>query len=123
MTKLSISSLTPLPPPKSKASQLAELLPEIEAALAAGHTHRAIYEDVKRTTGIDLKFGYYENIIHRLRARKIESTQTQTKDATEQERRLLPSEKTPVVPARINRPAVGSQLQDILHGPVDDFFS
>jgi crotonobetainyl-CoA:carnitine CoA-transferase CaiB-like acyl-CoA transferase len=125
MTKLSLSSVTPVPKAKSKASQLAELLPEIEAALAAGHAHRVIYEDIKISAGLDITFGYYETTIHRLRQRSrvVTQTQTQTKEATKQVQNPAPFAKGVTMPTRINRPSIGSRIQEILHGPVDDFFT
>lgn len=125
MTRLSLTSVVPVPMSKSKAAQLAELLPEIEAALVAGHSHRAIFEDVKKTVGLDLTFGYYENTIHRLRRRNktdlqvnLMPTPTPTLQTATQKIFITP-------PAEVVQ-TVGppkSKLQKILSEPIGDFFS
>lgn len=123
MTILSLSSIPPSPRPKSKAAQLAELLPEIEAALQAGHSHHAIYEHVKKTVGLDLTFGYYENTMHRIRRRiKMNVKENPTQP-------LALQKTTPKVfsaPRANNVQTLGSsksKLQQILSEPIDDFFS
>lgn len=58
------------PPPKSKTERLAELLPAIEGALAAGHSEKAIYEHVINTEGLDMTFRYYKLTLHRVRKRR-----------------------------------------------------
>lgn len=123
MTKLTLTSVSPERKPKSKAARLAELFPEIEIALEAGHTHRAIFEDVKKTVGLDLSFGYYENTIHRIRQRFGKA----------EKRKVAPAPELVKNSARlaIHLPASGGQtigtptskLQEALSGPVDDFFS
>lgn len=123
MTILSLSSIPPSTRPKSKAAQLAELLPEIEAALQAGHSHQAIFEHIKKTVGLDLTFGYYENTMHRIRRRlkmNIKENPIQP---------LALQKTTPKVSSapRANnvqtRGSSKSKLQQILSEPIDDFFS
>lgn len=62
------------PPPKSKAAQLADLLPAIEAALAAGHPHTAIFEHIQNKHGLALTYRYYHLTLHRLRRRRDEAS-------------------------------------------------
>lgn len=123
MTILSLSSIPPAPRPKSKAAQLAELLPEIEAALEAGHSHQAIFEHVKKTVGLDLTFGYYENTMHRLRRRvKMNVKENPTQHLALQKT----TPKVFLAPRADNVQALGSsksKLQQILSEPIGDFFS
>lgn len=61
-------------PPRSKAAQLADLLPAIEAALASGHPHTAIFDHLENKLGLALTYGYYQITLHRLRRRRDETS-------------------------------------------------
>lgn len=122
MTRLSLSLIQALPKAKSKASHIAELLPEIEEALAAGYSHQAIFEQVKNTTGLELTFGYYENTIHRIRQR----VEAKAKSVTEPP--AAAGQKSPplnfsTIKATQSIGAPTSKLQAALSEAVDDFFS
>jgi hypothetical protein len=124
MGKLSLSSAEPISRAKSKAAQLAEMLPEIEAALAAGHSHKVIFEDIKKTVGLNLTFGYYENTIHRLRQRNGAAISPKGQQASAKREQQSAQTKTLATtnPQAKNLP-VATQVQTVLHGSVGDFFS
>jgi hypothetical protein len=123
MTKLSLSLVEPVPRQKSKAAQLAELLPEIEVALVAGHTHRVIFEQVEKAIGLNLTFGYYQNTIHRIRQRK-EAAAKKLAAPAPAPRKIPPNtlSTSPATGAQA-MDAPTSKLQEALSEPVDDFFS
>lgn len=122
MTRFLISLIEPVPKAKSKAAQIAELLPEIEAALTAGHSHRAIFEQVENALGIGLTFGYYENTIHRIRQRQEAKGEFLATPLMVQERPPSPITVDPTrTPQFTDAPT--SKLQAALSESVDDFFS
>lgn len=71
MTTNSFSTIAP--PKKSKSRQLVELLPSIEAALAVGYSHAAIFDHIQNTIGLDLTFRYYQLTLHRIRKKRDEA--------------------------------------------------
>lgn len=103
------------PPPKSKAAQLADLLPAIEAALAAGHPHTAIFDHLENKLGLALTYRYYQITLHRLRKRRDEYSSKKGSNGTSP------------VPVRTPRPIVSEEpntrFSYNLKAPVDDFFS
>lgn len=122
MQRLFFSLTEPVPRAKSKSAQIAELLPEIDAALVAGHSHEAIFEKIKNTLGVNLTFGYYKNTIHRIRHRR--DVKSKTVEVPLALHRSKPVKDT-VVPGKVV-PTVAvpmSKAQEILLGPVGDFFS
>jgi hypothetical protein len=122
MMRLSLSSIEPPPKAKSKAYQIAELLPEIEAALSAGHSHQAIFEQVKNTTGLDLTFGYYENTIHRIRHRQDAKSRANSASPASPKIKQPPQTVSPLTAIRsVDAPT--SKLQAALGEDVGDFFS
>jgi hypothetical protein len=122
MTRLSLSFIERAPKTKSKASRIAELLPEVEAALTAGHSHQTIFEQVKNTTGLQLTFGYYENTIHRIRQRQQKKATGAAKPPA-----AFGLKPSPTIPGAIgtaqDNGAPTSKLQAALGEPIDDFFS
>lgn len=122
MTRLNLSLTGPAPKEKSKAAQIAELLPEIEAALAAGHSHQAIFEHVKGTTGLELTFGYYENTLHRIRQRQEAKNREISKPPAASTQQPIPQAVLPFR-AEPRNGALTSRLQTILGASDDDFFS
>lgn len=54
--------------PRTKDRRIYQLLPRIEAALAAGVSHGAILEQIRRS-GLEMTFKHYENSLARARAR------------------------------------------------------
>lgn len=107
------------PPPKSKAAQLADLLPAIEAALAAGHPHTAIFDHLENKLGLALTYRYYQITLHRLRKRRDESSSKKGSNGTS---------PVPVrAPRSTPRPIVSEEpntgFSYDLKAPVDDFFS
>lgn len=80
---MSTSILTDVaPPPKSKTAQLEDLLPAIEAALAAGHPHTAIFDHIQNKIGLALSYRYYQLTLHRLRKRRDQASAKQTAKAS-----------------------------------------
>lgn len=123
MIKLSLTAIAPVPRPKSKAAQIADLLPEIEAALKAGHSHRVIFEDVKNTVGLDLTFGYYENTIHRVRKR-LDQPEKGKEPPVPRPSKIVPKQViTPRAPDALAKGSAANKLQEVLSEPIDDFFS
>ncbi|MFC5550194.1 hypothetical protein [Massilia aerilata] len=122
MTRLDLSLIEPAPKAKSKAAQIAELLPEIEEALAAGHSHLTIFEQIKNKIGLELSFGYYENTLHRLRQRKAAKNKVTPRPQAGVDRNQIPQAAIAVRPGNSND-APTSKLQAALGEPVDDFFS
>lgn len=121
MTRLSISLSVPPPKAKSKAAQITELLPEIEAALSAGNSHDAIFENVKKTIGLELTFGYYKNTLHRARHRQTENAKAKSKPVSPPGPKSLPTTVSPKSTRSIDAPT--SKLQAKLGEGVGDFFS
>jgi hypothetical protein len=112
------------PPPKSKTERLAELLPAIEGAIAAGHSEKAIHEHVVNNEGLDLTFRYYKLTLHRVRKKR---------DKLLSEAPAMVAHhgpKAPVRPPAQLTAAVSEHVSekpkkfayDVL-APVDDFFS
>ena len=54
---------------KATAARMRHLLPEIEHALAVGHSHAQVHA-LLVTRGIETSFLYYQNLLHRLRKEK-----------------------------------------------------
>jgi len=122
MQRLSISLAEPVPQAKSKSAQIADLLPEIDAALVAGHSHEAIFEKIKNLLELDLTFGYYKNTIHRIRRRRDLNNRTievpQTLHRSKPVKHTVgPVKAVPTIAAPM------SKTQEILLAPIDDFFS
>lgn len=122
MQRLSISLAEPVPQAKSKSAQIADLLPEIDAALVAGHSHEAIFENIKNLLELDLTFGYYKNTIHRIRRRR--DLKNRTIEVPQALHRSKPVKHT-VGPVKAvpTIAAPMSKTQEILLAPIDDFFS
>lgn len=123
MTTPSLSSLEPAPRAKSKAAQISELLPEIEAALAAGCSHKTIFEHIKRTLGLNLTFGYYENTLHRIRQRQDSPAPTHTAGRLIKAKPHTLEPGARAVPAAPAIDGATSLTQGALFAPIDDFFS
>jgi len=122
MTRLSISLTKPLPKVKSKSAEITDLLPEIEAALSAGHSHTAIFENIKNTIGLDLTFGYYKNTIHRIRRRRdVKNITVEVPLPLYRSKQVKGAVGSVKVVPTIAAPM--SKAQKILLGPIDDFFS
>ena len=111
-------------PPKSKAAQLLELLPAIEAALRAGHSHASIHNYLVNSRGLDLSFGYYELTLGRLRKRvRASYLQSNTISPVVRENHHSdPVKRVPVNTAPVIEGAT-SKIQDVLFGSASDFFS
>jgi hypothetical protein len=122
MQRLSISLAEPVPQAKSKSAQIADLLPEIDAALVAGHSHEAIFENIKNLLELDLTFGYYKNTIQRIRRRR--DLKNRTIEVPQALHRSKPVKHT-VGPVKAvpTIAASMSKTQEILLAPIDDFFS
>jgi hypothetical protein len=122
MNRLSILLTDQLPKAKSKAAQITELLPEIEAAVEAGHSHEAIFENVKKTTGLDLTFGYYKNTLHRVRRKTEAKSKTVAKPPAAHGLKPITVTGSPSKAAqKTDEPT--SKLQAALSEAVGDFFS
>jgi len=107
------------PPPKSKAAQLAELLPAIEAALEAGHTHTSIFDYLENKLGLDLTYRYYQITLHRLRKRR--DAAHSKKQAKARSPNISKASLPSSAPAVSGSPGQGFTYD--LKAPVDDFFS
>jgi hypothetical protein len=111
------------PPPRSKASQLLELLPQIESAVRAGHSHFVIHEYIVKSRGLDLTFRYYELTLGRLRKRLgIAAPHSRTAPTMVQP---APNTIGPTNESKKTLPVIGgatSKVQKILFESVDDFF-
>jgi hypothetical protein len=122
MTRLSISLNEPLPKVKSKSAQITDLLPEIEAALSAGHSHTAIFENIKNAIGLDVTFGYYKNTIHRIRRRRdVKNITVEVPLPLHRSKQVKEAVGSVKVVPTIAAPM--SKAQEILLEPIDDFFS
>lgn len=107
------------PPPKSKAAQLADLLPAIEAALAAGHPHTAIFDHLENKLGLALTYRYYQITLHRLRKRRDETSSKKGRNGTAP----LPVGTTRPMPRPVVSDEPDTRFSYDLKSPVDDFFS
>jgi len=123
MIKLSISAINSTPRAKSKAALVAEFLPDIEAFLDAGHSHKVIFEHIKNRVGIELTFGYYENTIHRIRQRQ-KSAEKQKVSNASIERVQQPAQTNTLSATNLSTTSGStSKVQDVLLGQIGNFFS
>jgi hypothetical protein len=112
------------PPQKSKAAQLLELLPGIEAAVRAGHSHASIHEYLVKSRGLDLTFRYYELTVCRLRKRVHLSNSRLTTASPQPKQNNHNNQAKPASVKEIPTFAKAtSKTQDILFGSASDFFS
>lgn len=65
-------------PKKSKASQLFEILDDVEFALSAGVTHAVVVQKLAQN-GLQFTLPSFENTLHRVRQRKKKKSVVETK--------------------------------------------
>lgn len=70
-------------PKKSKASQLFEILDDVEFALSAGVTHAVVVQKLAQN-GLQFTLPSFENTLHRVRQRKKKQSVIETKTTIRQ---------------------------------------
>lgn len=111
------------PPPKSKAQQLAKLLPSIEAALKQGYSHEVIHEHITKTAGLELTYKYYKTTLHRIRQRqkaKSPATSRASLPLLVSRTAGVAEQAAPAADATLDQPE--RRFTYDLKGSIDDFF-